>query len=148
MLGRSVGNECCRGVLEKSFVERSFVEKCWRKVLERRVVQAKCWRKSVLVGVKNQHLCVCQYQPRALFLLHCWRDIGCDIAAAATSVAFKSVFGFVGCSPLHVANNDAALKSPCCCLLHSPPLPPTGNPAKTRISISRCISNSRCTRSF
>ena len=46
-------------MLEKSFAERSFVEKCWRKVFERLVVQAKCWRKTVLVGVKNQHLCVC-----------------------------------------------------------------------------------------
>ena len=32
MLGRSVGEECCREVLEKSVVE-----KCWRKVLDRSV---------------------------------------------------------------------------------------------------------------
>ena len=93
-------------------------------------------------------VCVCQYQPRALFLLHCWRDIGCDIAAAATSVPSNLYSGSWGCSRLHVANNDAALKSPCCCFLHSPHFAANGNPAKTRISVSRCISNSRCTRSF
>ena len=30
---KSVGEECCRGVLEKSVVERCCGEKCWGEVL-------------------------------------------------------------------------------------------------------------------
>ena len=44
MLERSVVEECCREVLEKSVVEKSgVVEKCWRRVLEK-IAGEECCR--------------------------------------------------------------------------------------------------------